>query len=309
MDTSASGLCPGCEAADRPAPATDALHAPAADALPAPEAAAPPAPAAEALPTPAAVEATAPGLTAPAAAAPPRSPAPVKPLRSIVGLSYGVTGLLVLVALLDVLAVYAALNSYTVIGDLYTADDERYDALTATANQADMLMYFSASFSLMALIATGIVFIVWFHRARTNAEVFGPDEQRRTPGWAIGSWFIPIANLWIPRKIAGDIWDASELDKRAPRTVLNAWWTLWIVASLAGRSAERLWERAEEYDAIRRAALGLAASSVLDLAAAVAAVLFVRRLTAMQHAKAMAGRPRRPDPAAMTAATAATATS
>ncbi|MEU2184888.1 DUF4328 domain-containing protein [Streptomyces thermolilacinus] len=243
--------------------------------------------------------AAAPGLTAPAAAAPPSwAPAPVKPLRSIVGLSYGVTALLVLVALLDALAVYAALNSYAVMGDLYAADEERYAALTATANQADMLMYFSASFSLMALIATGIVFIVWFHRARTNAEVFGPDEQRRTPGWAIGSWFIPIANLWIPRKIAGDIWDASELDKRAPRAVLNTWWTLWVVASLAGRTAERLWERAEEYDAIRRAALGLAASSVLELVAAVAAVLFVRRLTAMQHAKALAGRPRQPQPAA-----------
>ncbi|OEJ97727.1 hypothetical protein J116_000340 [Streptomyces thermolilacinus SPC6] len=219
----------------------------------------------------------------------------------MVGLSYGVTGLLVLVALLDALAVYAALNSYTVIGELYTADLDQYAALTATANQADTLMYFSSSFSLTALIATGIVFIVWFHRARTNAEVFGPAEQRRTPGWAIGSWFIPIANLWIPRKIAGDIWDASELDKRAPRAVLNTWWTLWVLASLAGRSAERLWERAEEYDAIRRAALGLAASSALDLVAAVAAVLFVRRLTAMQHAKALAGRPRQPEPAAVTA--------
>ncbi|MEU3448770.1 DUF4328 domain-containing protein [Streptomyces thermolilacinus] len=296
MDTSASGPCPGCEAADRPAPAA---------APPAPEPRAFPAPATEALPAPAAVDATAPGPTAPGTAAPPRSPAPVKPLRSIVGLSYGVTGLLVLVALLDALAVYAALNGYTVMGDLSTADEDQYDALAATANQADMLMYFSASFSLMALIATGIVFIVWFHRARTNAEVFGPDEQRRTPGWAIGSWFIPLANLWIPRKIAGDIWDASELGKRAPRTVLNAWWTLWVVASLAGRTTERLWERAEEYDAIRRAALGLAASSVLDLVAAVAAILFVRRLTAMQHAKALAGHPRQPEPATAAVATAA----
>ncbi|CAL9616664.1 hypothetical protein SUDANB38_05783 [Streptomyces sp. enrichment culture] len=271
--TGASGLCTRCEAAAPPAPAS---------AAPAP------APAAQV-------------AEHPAAAAPPSWAPPVKPLRSIVGLSYGVTGLLGLVALLDALAAYAALNSYTVIGKLYTADEDQYDALTATADRADMLMYFSASFSLMALIATGIVFIVWFHRARTNAEVFGPAEQRRTPGWAIGAWFIPIANLWIPRRIAGDIWDASELGERAPRAALNTWWTLWVLTSLAGRTAERLWERAEEYDAVRRAALGLAASSVLDLVAAVAAIVFVRRLTAMQYAKAMARRTGQQPPATVAA--------
>lgn len=65
---------------------------------------------------------------------------------------------------------------------------------------------------MLALLATATVFIVWFHRVRTNAGVFAPDLQSRGAGWAIGGWFIPIGNLWIPRGVAGDVLRASRHD-------------------------------------------------------------------------------------------------
>jgi hypothetical protein len=205
----------------------------------------------------------------------------------------------VLLAVLDAVAVYAALDSRSTVGALAgaleTGDAVDQETHLRAAERADTVMFASDLVYGVGLIATAVVFLVWFHRARVNAGLLGPEEQRRGPGWAVGSWFIPFANLWLPRAVAGDIWDASEHDKRVPRTVLNAWWALWVLSCLANRVAGRLWERAEEVDAIRRAALGLVAGSAVDLVAAVLAVLFVRRLTAMQHAKAaLTGHARQP---------------
>jgi len=36
------------------------------------------------------------------------------------------------------------------------------------------------------------MFLVWFYRARVNAEGHG-WPQRLSPGWAIGAWFVPNA--------------------------------------------------------------------------------------------------------------------
>ncbi|WP_175410840.1 DUF4328 domain-containing protein [Streptomyces sp. TRM64462] len=217
-------------------------------------------------------------------------------LRSPVGLSYVVVALLAVVIAVDLAAVYAALNTHAVVGRILEGGTGEY---ADDGRRADLLMYRVASLYVTALVATGVVFIVWFRRVRGNAQVFAPDLQRRGPGWAVGAWFIPIANLWIPRQIAGDIWRASELERRASRGVLNAWWTLWVVSLAVDRIATRAWDRAEYGDDLRRAALGLVAGYVIDIAAAVLAILFVRRLTALQHAKALAGggsRPQEPEP-------------
>jgi hypothetical protein len=52
------------------------------------------------------------------------------------------------------------------------------------------------------------VFLVWFYRARKNADGRGQD-QRWGPGWAIGAWVTPIACLWFPYQIMADIWRAN----------------------------------------------------------------------------------------------------
>lgn len=141
------------------------------------------------------------------------------------------------------------------------------------------------------LVATGIVFIVWFHRLRKNAEVWASGLQTKSPGWAIGGWFIPVGNLWIPRGIAADIWRASRPDPFAPDGAgelrpLNAWWGVWVLATMVSQVASRIYAGAETRDEILSGFSWLIASDLLDIAAAVLAILFVRRLTSMQHAKA-----------------------
>ncbi|MFD8011888.1 DUF4328 domain-containing protein [Streptomyces sp. NPDC058955] len=140
-------------------------------------------------------------------------------------------------------------------------------------------------------IATVVVFIVWFHRVRLNAGLFAPDTQTRTDGWAIGAWFIPLANLWLPRQIAVEIWRASRQDPYAADgarelTLLNSWWTCFVVGVVLDRLSSSLYDRAETLDALTTAAAWSLAGYGFVVAAGVLAILFVRRLTSMQHTKA-----------------------
>lgn len=226
---------------------------------------------------------------APAAAAPVPPGPPGAVLRSPIGLSYAVTALLGLVVVADLLGAYAAVTTGSLMRRLREGGP---GVVRSDVVDADRLMTVSSVFQVAALLATAVVFLVWFHRVRGNAGVFGPEHQRRGSGWAIGSWFIPVANLWIPRQVAGDIWRASETGRHSSRAILNGWWALWVVALVVDRIAARAYGVAEDPEALGTAADMLVFSAAVDIAAAFLAVLFVRRLTAMQHAKALAGPPR-----------------
>jgi hypothetical protein len=134
------------------------------------------------------------------------------------------------------------------------------------------------------------VYLIWFQRVRVNAEVFSPSGHRMRRGWAIGGWFVPIVNLWFPRRIALDIWDASSpRSKPGWHGLVNIWWTLWIFSLLAGRVGYTAYERAETSQEVHDSMDTVILADALDLAAAVFAVVVVLRLTRMQHEKAHQG--------------------
>jgi hypothetical protein len=67
----------------------------------------------------------------------------------------------------------------------------------------------------ITLFGLGIVFVVWFHRARVNAERRG-WAQRRARGWTFWGWIVPIANLFVLFQLMGDIWRAGLPAAGAP---------------------------------------------------------------------------------------------
>ncbi|AJF66916.1 DUF4328 domain-containing protein [Streptomyces vietnamensis] len=143
----------------------------------------------------------------------------------------------------------------------------------------------------LVYLATIVVFIIWFHRLRNNAEVWASDLQSRTPGYAIGGWFIPILNFWVPRVIAADIWRASRwepyaADAKGELTLLNSWWVCFVASGVADSISRQFYKNAETVEAYDTATLWSLAGYGLDIAAAFLAILVVRRLTSMQHAKA-----------------------
>ncbi|MEU2109967.1 DUF4328 domain-containing protein [Streptomyces sp. NPDC019507] len=144
----------------------------------------------------------------------------------------------------------------------------------------------------VTFLVCGIVFIVWFRQMRENAQLFAPDAHRKSPGWAVWGWIVPVVSLWFPRRITLDIWTASELRRdvpdapRTPVTIVNVWWTVWICDVTLGNLASRYLVRADEADAIKQAVGLLMVADVLDIGAAVMAIVVVRRLTRMQQRRA-----------------------
>ena len=86
----------------------------------------------------------------------------------------------------------------------------------------------------ITIFGWSILFVVWFRRARINAERHG-YRQRRARGWAFWGWLIPIVNLWFPFQIMGDIWRAGLPDQQRGKTAwLPAlWWTFWLLSGLS----------------------------------------------------------------------------
>ncbi|TRV75061.1 DUF4328 domain-containing protein [Streptomyces sp. 130] len=221
------------------------------------------------------------------------SPFRLDELRSPVGLAKAVCVLLGAVAVADVLAIAAGVHSRMLLADgldggFFSVDD---DDLTL----ADNLYRTAGALQMLTFLATSVVFLVWLRRVRRNAQLFDPYAHAMQPGWAIGAWFVPIGNLWLPYQVASGVWTASApVDGPggrggAPRGPLNVWWAALVADQILNRFAGRYYARAEAGDAILRGLDMLAVCDALDIGAAVLAILFVRKLTAMQTWRANLG--------------------
>ncbi|MFF5445775.1 DUF4328 domain-containing protein [Streptomyces sp. NPDC012888] len=142
------------------------------------------------------------------------------------------------------------------------------------------------------LLVTAAVFTLWFHRVRVNAGLFEPYRFRHGAGWAAGGWYVPVVCWWLPFRTALGIWAASGPPPagtgRPPASVapVAAWWFLWVSAEATALLAlgARLLDQDVPHWA--RTATGLAlAEDVLLLPAAVLALVFVRKVSAMQQAR------------------------
>ncbi|MFJ4838488.1 DUF4328 domain-containing protein [Streptomyces sp. NPDC088746] len=212
-------------------------------------------------------------------------------LRSPLGPSRAVAALLGAVIVTDVVALAAGAhvrNEFAGLGGTLPFDP-------GPAIRAENLYGVAGSLQVLALLATAVVFIIWFHRARVNAEVFDAGVQPMRPGWAIGAWFVPIGNFWLPRRVAGGIWAASAQTnpdgsrRTVSRAPLDLWWTLWVVSTLFSQAASRIYARSELPSEVRDAVTLVMAADALDIAAAALAILFVRKLTRMQGERAALG--------------------
>jgi hypothetical protein len=78
----------------------------------------------------------------------------------------------------------------------------------------------------------GILVIMWLARARANADALYPAPHRLGGGWVIGSWFVPVGNLFLPVLVVLDVVKASHPAGRSiPQVAI--WWAGWIGGSIA----------------------------------------------------------------------------
>jgi Domain of unknown function (DUF4328) len=148
----------------------------------------------------------------------------------------------------------------------------------------------------VAFVAAGVFFIRWFHAAYANLAALGQSNLRFRPGWAIGSWFVPILNLWRPKQIANDIWTGSAPFapsypesgwKEVPvPQLLGFWWAAWLGCSVVGNIAARTWFDTSTAQDLQNADKLEIAASVLTVVAALLAIAVIRSLSSRQDRRA-----------------------
>jgi hypothetical protein len=98
---------------------------------------------------------------------------------------------------------------------------------------------------LNSLVFIGTVAVVgrWIYLATANAHAIS-NEMTVTPGWAVGSYFIPILNLFKPFQGMKETWLASHHGSNwhAEPTpgLLIVWWTLWLATNILANIVFRL---------------------------------------------------------------------
>lgn len=146
-------------------------------------------------------------------------------------------------------------------------------------------------------ILTGITFLRWVHRANKNLRACAGVPMAFTPGWCVGWYFIPIANLFMPYRAMREIWHVSHRDPGAPRALLRWWWACWLVSSFLGRVAFRLAMRAETATDYALSGLSYIVSDAFDLPTALVALALVTRIGAAYDAHIREAPPEQPAPA------------
>lgn len=112
---------------------------------------------------------------------------------------------IVIYGLVTLAAMYFAYRMFSAIGELA---DEAYANPEAMSDPAAMfgdgsLFVWSQLLNLVQL-GTFILLLVWIYRAATAAAALR-IPARRSPGWAVGGWFIPVVNLWFPCQSLRDL--------------------------------------------------------------------------------------------------------
>ncbi|MFJ8536059.1 DUF4328 domain-containing protein [Streptomyces sp. NPDC093591] len=132
-----------------------------------------------------------------------------------------------------------------------------------------------------AVLICAIVFLRWLDNVRDNARTLSGQKPRYSGFWLYAGWLIPIANLWIPRGIIADAHRDSAPGERLPGS-LNVWWGLWLIGMFSGVG---LMYGDDTDEIIARAYTDLwtlLASDAAVIGAAVAGILLVRAVTAVQ---------------------------
>lgn len=222
--------------------------------------------------------------------------------RSAKGLATAVVVMLIIMAVVSLLGVGAHGHRASVIdgwrdGSISLASED-------DADDADVLVGLAAGLFVLGTLATGVVFIIWQHRHTKNAEALRGHAEGLGPGWAIGGWFIPLANFVLPGM---QMFGASRVSdprlppypghKRGDGSGIVVWWA--VIFGLAGvldRVGDAMYP--VEADAVGdldgfladavTADQTMAAGTGLFMVAAIVAAVMVRQLTTRQDARAAA---------------------
>ena len=104
-------------------------------------------------------------------------------------------------------------------------------------------------FEILMRLLTIIFFLIWLFKAYRNLPALESRNLEFSPGWAVGWWFIPFANLVKPYQVMSELWRESDADfdtrtflsnQIGIPSIIGWWWGLFIAGNIVGRISNKM---------------------------------------------------------------------
>lgn len=128
-------------------------------------------------------------------------------------------------------------------------------------------------------IGTIIAFLMWLHLSARQTVALGLDIGE-TPGWAVGWWFVPFANLNRPYRVVRQMVVALGGEGLAEGLSMQLWWGMWLGGNIVGNIQGRMAVEREGLAAPSAYYVTGILSALLSITAALLCVRIVREIQA-----------------------------
>lgn len=185
-----------------------------------------------------------------------------------------------IVLALEVMSLLSGYMQY----DLLQKVADGYDISDEDANANDIREQVIAILYLIAYITSIVTFIKWFRRAYYNLHLKISYLSHRED-WAVGSWFVPIVNLYRPYQIMKEIYQETRelllkngisLNQNLSNANLIFWWALWLLNNFVGQFVFRLGMKAESLDEMITSTLAYMIANIIGIPLALITIKVIK---------------------------------
>ncbi|HEY9716016.1 MAG TPA: DUF4328 domain-containing protein [Trichormus sp.] len=145
----------------------------------------------------------------------------------------GLTLALLIALLLDAGTTLAVMAGYIYTYNGFSSPNKpmTFTDMAGAVQGMDEIHHVEYAISLVALV----LLLFWMHRAVANLLAWKTKGITYSPAWAVGWWFIPVANVYKPFAAMTEVWQASNPDTETDNwyssrknTALIVWWVCFL---------------------------------------------------------------------------------
>jgi hypothetical protein len=186
---------------------------------------------------------------------------------------------------LDVIALGSGLMEFSLLREMQegTLPPEE---MVAAAEASDLRQRIIGLTQTALIVATVIVFARWIYILNDNKRRLGASGLGVTPGWAVGCFFVPIANLLIPYLATKELWQVSanpqQWQNQRSSALVPWWWFFWLANCIIGQISFHLSLRATTLPELTAANITTQFADAVSIAVEFLALALVSRIAGMQ---------------------------
>ena len=168
------------------------------------------------------------------------------------------------------------------------SQDTPYSEAISRSGRLDTIMFFSGIAIIVVSIFSLVMTLIWTFRASKNAAFMDLYPNRIRPGWAVGWYFIPFANLWKPFEAIKEIWNSSFSPALAPNAPATAavgfWWAAHVSNNIFEMGLLRKQRRTDDIEVYMAINNALLISTALTVLTGILFIIIMRQVSARQMA-------------------------